>query len=276
MREIAIQTESTPVPQVETNERAHRSLSGKIYDYYRMLVDDKDYRRGFLSMMMNQCGDGMVTGGVLYLLSRLAVLDPGLSAVGIAVFTLVEIAIASISYLLASHSRDNTEQAKRDGEDGDSSQVKHGRRLCLSGLIDGVSSLLLLGGVAAVGLGFFGAPAIFLAVVAVKAVQAYNKNFESGAWHCLKYNLGSPETQQKQLSMRSTIGALELSTGGMAYGLVSLGTLLLVSALAVSAPTIVPFVSIGAAVVGGLMTCLPKISFGLYAVKQKIKSTSNR
>ena len=242
------------------------SIGHKIRTYFQILAKDREYRTGFLAMMTNQFGDGLTTGGSLFLVGTLTAFDPMFTVLGFAIFAIVEIAIASLSYLQAAHQRDNTEQAARANE---AQKDRPGRRLCFSGFIDAAAAGILLVGIIGASVTNFGVAATFTLLVANKAVQAFNKSYENGAWNCLKYNLGSESTKKQQLNMRATIGALELGAGGLTYGFIALGTYLTMWGVGIAFPPALPFIGIGTIVVGGLMMTVPKIAFGLWADARK-------
>ena len=264
----------TPTPLLSVQQSPEppilkTSLRHKIGVYKNILKTDSQYRKGLVSMMINQSGDGLLTGGCLFLIASLATLNPMLSILGLGVFTIIEITIAAVSFIQASHRRDNAEEARRAGEVQQSAADRPGRRLCISGFIDACSAAILLVGV--VGATFLGAgPAgIFICLAGVKGIQAFNKSYENGAWNCIKYNLGHQETQKQQLVMRSTIGAIEMGIGGLAYGFISLGAYLALWGIGAVFPPALPFIAIGTVFLGGLMTALPKSVFGYRADRSR-------
>ena len=236
-----------------------------------MLRTDREYRRGFTAMMVNQSGDGLVTGGSLLLLTSLAAANPPLAAIGLAVFTLVEISIAAASFIRASHLRDNAEALRRDSTQNasarSSDQAQHIKRLRRSGFIDAGAAGVLALGVAGASLFGLGPAAAFTGLVAVKGIQAYNKSYENGAWNCLKYNLGTEETQRQQLDMRATIGAMEMGVGGMIYGVASLATYVALYGAGILCPPALPFIGLGTAVLGGAITSMSKVLFARWCAR---------
>jgi hypothetical protein len=237
--------------------------------YADIVRTDREYRRGFVAMSANQLGDALVTGGVLLLLMTLAAFNPALAAVGLAVFTLVEIGIAAASFLEASHRRDNAEALERSAEPSDAGSEEerkgHAARLVRSGYIDAAAAGLLALGVVGTSFLGFGAVGVFLVVICIKAVQSYNKSYETGSWNCLKYSLGSTQTRQRQLNMRATIGAIEMGVGGLIYGVGSLVTFMALWGVGIAFPPALPFVALGTVLLGGTLASAAKIRFGRWA-----------
>ena len=236
------------------------TLRAKLEKYAAVILNDREYATGLTAILVNQLGDGLVTGGFLVLLDVLGLATHSLSISAIATFTVIEICIACGAHVYSSHQRDNAEFNKRAGDDTSAAKRGYARHLLISGAIDMVAAGLLFG--AAVGAAFFsiGAWPLFAALSVVKAVQAFNKSYETGSWNCIKYSLGSKSTQACQLQMKGTISSLEIGAGALLYGIGS--WVIYQSALAIAASlSLFLLMSMGAIAVGGLMTCLPKFYF---------------
>lgn len=237
------------------------TLGSKIKVYASLLADDAEYRRGIVAISVNQLGDGLVSGGFLVLLDVLGVVTHSLSIQGLAIFTLVEIIIAAVSHVCASHQRDNAEAKARAGKQGPADKASYGKQLLWSGVIDLGAAALLVGG--AVGTACFrmGSSPLFIVLTLVKAVQAFNKSYETGSWSCLKYTLGTAQTQARQRDLKSTISALEIGAGALLYGVGSLATYQAAQLVSTTFPFLFVPLTIGVIVAGGLMTCIPKLYF---------------
>ena len=259
-----------PVGQGSLPKEESASTLGLKLQTFRRMLKDGEYRRGFLAMMINGVGDGLLSGGILFIIAALAGFNPVLSAVGLAVFAIVEIAIAGVSNLHASHLRDNADQERVNGKSKDGIDDRPGRRFFVSGLIDIAAAGILLLGVTGYSLLSFGAGAIFVIIAGAKAIQAYNRGLEAGAWSNIKYNLGSEETQKEQITNRFTIGATETGIGGVLYGCVALGAYMAMWGCGIAFPPLLPFIAIGTIVAGGVLSSLPKIWFGRWEDNRRV------
>lgn len=234
-----------------------RTLSAKFQAYTSLLIHDRQYRRGFGAMAINQIGDGLVTGGFLDGLAALGAKNSRLAVTALGFFSVIEIGIAAASYITASHTRDNAEIEQRLGiVDEDLQRANNLHKLFNSGLIDlGAASTVLVCVACEHTMGL--APAAITTFLCLtKSIQAFNKSYENGAWNCLKYTLGNDASHAQQLHMRSTIAALEMGIGGMLYAVTSL--IVFVSLAAQTQPSPAAVVSI--VIVGGLLTALPKMT----------------
>ena len=221
-------------PRVETDDfltyrdgLPYESIGGKAKAYSKMLKTDPDYRLGFLTTTVNQLGDGLANAGNLVLFSSLS---SRLAGIALGAFSLVEIAIACATFIRSSHQRDNIEGRTRAGLPVAKLDQDAYRQLKRSALVDGAIAGLIASGVSVAKYTKVNPLVVLGAVMSVKALQAFNKMYENGAWNSLKYNLGNDQTKKLQLQMRSTITAFEM-TIGLLNAAVALGMLLVLDKL---------------------------------------------
>jgi hypothetical protein len=239
-----------------------------------MVAREPEYRHSVLALLVDQLGDGLVSAGFLVLLDVLGVVTHSLSIVGMATCTLVEILIASASHLYASHQRDNARARASGGAKNNEDRAGYGRQMLKSGIINLAAAAMLVG--AAIGAAFFGMGAgpLLALLTCVKAVQAFNKSYATGSWGCLKFCLGSKASQQVQQDLSTTISALEIGAGALLYGGASLAMYQIAMVMSVAAPAVFLPLTLATLIIGGLMTCLPKLYFRRFCRPQEISRAS--
>lgn len=187
------------------------SFKNKLSSYSYILKKDSQYRKGILSMVTNEFGDGLAAGAGFGFANYIGTFNHDMTTSMVAAVRVIESITMILSYMLAAHRRDNAEFFSKNiafNNNYKKSLMDYTLQLDKSALNDLLITAAVISGLA---LSMY--EEMLLGVIVLFTVsripRVLNKGYEAGAYNSMKYTLGNIDTHQYQHDMTHSIGAIE-------------------------------------------------------------------